>query len=196
MPNNNIPSEGVVRISKVQGDRTLFDSPFKHPQYISIEIFSATIQQDLNDTKVFHKHSDRLFKLSLSASQFAQMITTLNQEQGTSCTVDYIVDKEVNPLKPKEKEKDLAELKIDETTKDILQSIKDLRELISDTKMSQKAQRSLENQVGKLERELNDRLPHIANMYREYLEQVDQQSKTEFVAWLEMNYGNGRRRLP
>lgn len=186
MSEQNISAEGVLRITRVQGDRVLFNSPFRHNQFISLIIFPARIDRSLNRTQVYPDQSRPLIKVSLSASQFAQAITTLNIGEGTPCTVDYVLDKEINPILKIEDEKYIAESEIDETSQELLKNLNEMKSILSDTKLSNKARATLESQISKLERVLEDKLPFITKMYKEYLEKASQQAKTEFSAWVEM----------
>ena len=93
------PSFGVVRISRVTGQRRLFDSPFDHQHFLTLSISRAyRTRDDLHNTKVYPK--GELIEVSMSEVQFANLITSLNMGQGTPCTISHLEGKIIKEPAP------------------------------------------------------------------------------------------------
>lgn len=80
------PSFGVVSISRVQGQRRLFDSPFEHHHFITLSIRRA-YRTRTNLHSDYIGDGEELIEVAMSEVQFANMITSLNVGGGTPCTI-------------------------------------------------------------------------------------------------------------
>lgn len=81
-----------ISFSRIQcTNKKLYGSKINHNSYISLKINnSEMIEDNLHQTHYFER--DKLIEVSMSSSQFAELITTLNFGTGTPCTLDYIRD--------------------------------------------------------------------------------------------------------
>jgi hypothetical protein len=80
------PSFGLVSISRVSGQKRLFESPFSHQHFITLSISRADRTRDeLHYNQVFP--TEELIEISMSEVQFAHLVTSLNMGVGTPCTI-------------------------------------------------------------------------------------------------------------
>lgn len=90
------PSFGVIGVSRINGQASLFDSDVKHGHFIEITISEAKKHR----TSFTHEavmSGKELAKVRMSFAQFAQFITTQNIGSGTPCTIARIIGDEKEP---------------------------------------------------------------------------------------------------
>lgn len=81
------PSYGVVGLSRVSGNASLFESEVNHMYYISLRIKEAERWQD--GTQVRTHAGRQLIEIFLTEAQFAQLMTSPNIGEGVPCTIHY-----------------------------------------------------------------------------------------------------------
>jgi hypothetical protein len=83
-------SYGMIGISHVQcgGGVSLFGSSIKHDRVIRLRIKRANVERDLH--REWYHGNESVVEIDLSASQFAQFITTPNVGDGIPCTLRYV----------------------------------------------------------------------------------------------------------
>ena len=85
---NTHPAWGVIQISRVNGQTYLFDSDFLHHNYIVLRICTARkISDDIHSNIMDDK---QIVEVSMSETQFARMISSLNMGCGTPCTLERV----------------------------------------------------------------------------------------------------------
>lgn len=90
------PSFGVIGVSRVNGQASLFDSDVKHGHFIEITISEAKKHR----TGFTHESvmgGKEMAKVRMSFAQFAQFITTQNVGSGTPCTIARVIGDEKRP---------------------------------------------------------------------------------------------------
>ncbi len=86
------PCFGLVSISRVQGRRRLFDSPFEHQHFVTLSIKRAyRTRTDLHMDYI--GADEELIEVAMSEVQFASMVTSLNMGVGTPCTIAHFEGK-------------------------------------------------------------------------------------------------------
>ncbi len=84
-------SYGKIRISKISGGLSLFDSEVGNGGAIQIQISTAHLNRDLNHNWI---HSDKeLVEVYLSPLQWAEAITTAMNTDGVPCTLSRVMGK-------------------------------------------------------------------------------------------------------
>lgn len=78
---------GMVSMSVVHGNQTLFGSDLNHGQSIRIRIASASMRRGLSQDW-FSADSVPFTEISLSHNQFAEFITNPNRGDGIPCTIN------------------------------------------------------------------------------------------------------------
>lgn len=90
--NKSEPYMGKIQFSRVScGGRgmKLFGSSLRHGNVISVEIFKAEEHIDSSGVRGSMSRGVPIVKAYMSASQFAEMLTTMNYGDGTECTLRF-----------------------------------------------------------------------------------------------------------
>jgi hypothetical protein len=83
------PSYGIIGINRVSGNSHLFGSEVRHMHYLSLTISEAT--RFVDPPREFLSADRELIRISMTDSQFAEMITSPNQGQGVACTIERCI---------------------------------------------------------------------------------------------------------
>jgi hypothetical protein len=83
------PSFGVLRLSRITGRRHLFDSSIPHDQWVHLEISRATRKRELHHDWIFG-NPRTLIEVEMSLSQFGAVISSFNHGSGTPVTLDRV----------------------------------------------------------------------------------------------------------
>jgi hypothetical protein len=86
------PSFGVIQISRVSGSTTLFRSSLKHQQYIALRICRAEVLDTGGAHDPVHPGSE-LVEVTMSETQFARAITSMNMGAGSPVTISKVAGK-------------------------------------------------------------------------------------------------------
>lgn len=85
---------GSIRAIRTSGFRKLFGSVLdRHSHYISVEITRASFDaRDLDDSRHWSEHGydNEIVRLAMSASQWADFISNMQDASGVPCTLDYV----------------------------------------------------------------------------------------------------------
>ena len=82
--------------SQCSGQKALFGSSIKHHDTITLKIFPAFIDRDLNMDRYFPEARPYI-EIEMSQSQFAQAITSLNMGAGVPVTLRRLHDQYIEP---------------------------------------------------------------------------------------------------
>lgn len=135
-------SWGMVGIyHQHHGGRELFGSDVTNHNTICLKIKTAICHRDLH--RDWTMGDKTLIEITLSANQFADLLTNANMGDGVPCTIEYMLGKgmiEYKPQKPKfeiikEESDELAE----KTVSDLKSGIAMVKELIANKKLSKSA---------------------------------------------------------
>lgn len=86
------PSFGMISFSRQQGGKTnLFGSSIQHNNTISLVIREGQVSRGLNEDWYFG--DKEIIRVEMSQSQFAELITSMNNGSGVPCTINYIQGK-------------------------------------------------------------------------------------------------------
>lgn len=88
-------SFGVIEISRVSctPSMNLFNSSIKHSNFIALRVKEATAHRSNGNTSVFGGRE--IVEVYMSATQFADMITNLNNGAGTPVTLQRVMGKQI-----------------------------------------------------------------------------------------------------
>ena len=144
-------SWGMVGIyHQHHGGRELFGSDVTNHNTICLKIKTAQCARDLGRDWIMGDKT--LIEISLSANQFADLLTNTNVGDGVPCTIEYTVDKGVIEYKPQKPKLEIIEEERDElaekTVSDLESSIAMVKELIANKKLSKSAGEELLSKMG------------------------------------------------
>lgn len=192
------PSFGVIGVSRVSGNASLFDSDVIHGHFIQITLCEASKQQTGFTHEHIHGHR-QLMKINMSFAQFAQMITTQNVGVGTPCTIEYIQGDEDKPYvskwggRPSPPEPKPFIDKFKQVGKDRAQKIVDnidkatdavLRLLHGTDKPTKANLKSAADALSYARTDVNNNLPYLMECLEEEMETKLSNAVTEFESYV------------
>ena len=144
-------SWGMVGIyHQHHGGRELFGSDVINHNTICLKIKTARCSRELGRDWIMGDKT--LVEISLSANQFADLLTNANMGDGVPCTIEYVVDKGMIEYKPQKPKLEIIEEERDElaekTVSDLESSIAMVKELIANKKLSKSAGEELLFKMG------------------------------------------------
>lgn len=132
----------------------------------------------------WHSAQDEYIEVSLSESQWAEFVSTLNSGMGTPCTVDFV--RGIGQLPSIVGTTDRIEQFAGEVKKDVQRSLGNLDKLLSqldETKVGKAAKDELVWLAKLARQDIEANLPFVAKSFDEHMEQQVQRAKTEINAY-------------
>ena len=180
------PSYAAIRLTRVSGgDGKLFMSPLRHSHRVALTISRASLHRDHSWDR-HHSGLQHIVEVEMSEEQFARMITSSGDGNGTPCTLRFVKGEGLIPTPPmqlkSERYYDEARAKAAEVVKtlDALQS--KVTELSA--KLPKKTQEELRSVVAAAQRQVADHLPWVVQMLHEHMDKVVNQAKVEVEAYI------------
>ena len=129
--------------------KELFGSDVTNYNTICLKIKTAQCSRDLGRDWIMGDRT--LIEITLSANQFADLLTNANIGDGVPCTIEYIAGKGMIEYKPQKPKLEIIEEERDElaesTVNDLKSSIAMVEELIANKKLSQSTGKELLSKV-------------------------------------------------
>ena len=180
------PSFGFIRASRVQGHKTLFDSALKHQHYIEVEIGNSYTERAFNQNYVYANSMRGLITISMSESQFAQFITSMNTGSGAPCTLTY-VDGERVPDPPveqntKERFADEVRAKGEQIISRLDAAMQEVDALLLSGKATKANLKSVKDKVAGLKSELTSNMPFMIDQFSESVEKITDRARMDLNA--------------
>ena len=144
-------SWGMVGIYHQQHNgRELFGSDVTNYNTICLKIKTAQCSRDLGRDWIMGDKN--LIEITLSANQFADLLTNANMGDGVPCTIEYVVGKGIIEYRSQKPKLEIIEEKRDElaekTVSDLESSIAMVKELIANKKLSKSVGGELLSKMG------------------------------------------------
>lgn len=188
-------SYGCISLSRMTGSVqrgglnitgvTLFDSPIKHSNWLSLRISRCKIYRSHHHTRRYP--TKELIEVYLSQSQFAEMITSIGQGEGSACTISRINRDSV--ASPPEDDNDHDKIRLDfkkkmsDVADKFTSDIKDITARLEDkTPLKSNERQDLKEKLRMLEQELRSNIPFVQECFVEAVE------KNLHIAKTEINY--------
>lgn len=192
------PSFGVIGVSRVSGQASLFDSDVKHGHYIQITIREAKkIRSGFTHE---HVHAQKeLVQVRMSFAQFAQMITTQNVGDSTPCTISRVIGDEKEPWAkqwggrpeppdPKpfiDKFKQVGKDRAQKIIEDIDKATEGLKKLLDGTDKPTKANlKAASDAMASARQDVKSNLPYLIECLEEEMETKLSNAVTEFESYV------------
>ena len=182
------PSYGMIRMSRFSGGHNVyFGSSITHGGGITVEISTAEVKRELSGDWY---HPDTPFiSVDMSYSQFAEMITTGMNTQGTPCTIRHRDGKKVERCEFTNKRQQFQEEfsdKMEDLKGRINTLVEDSRKLLSGAKAPNKSERELilgeiDSAVGML----TDHFTFLDKQWNRQLEKTTMEAKAEIEGFYE-----------
>lgn len=173
-PDDDHPSYGAIRLSRISGQAKLFMSPFHHQHFIGISISRATKKRSLADDHMFGGRRE-IIEVLMSEAQFAQFITGHSDGNGTPCTLHHITGQYM-PEPPwkdeKEKFSDDTKATMNKAAEYLAKGEKEIGEILSKKSLSKADKEKIVGYLHEAYRKLTDSLPFIADQMQERFDKI------------------------
>jgi hypothetical protein len=175
------PAYAQISASNVSGGTYLYGSDFKHHNYVTIRIKRSEMNRNLSNDWPFAR--EELIEVALSESQWATFVSSMNRGEGTQCTLQAYQGKQI-PQIPRIEGK-VAQFRAEgsEAADEAVRAIKEFRQEITDSKLSQKQKDHWLSRLSFIEGRTTGNLRFVASQFGEHMESVVQKAKTEISAF-------------
>ena len=169
-------------------DRPLFGSSILHNSFISVTIRRAQLERRLNNDSIMADDSLPIIEIEMSTTQFADAITSLNQGEGTPCTIKMINRKKVSepPFQNKRIQFDAEfETEMRNVASDTNKFYTNISQILDKPSIGKHDREEIMAQLGLLRQELSANMPFIKKQFTEQMDQTVLEAKNDVEAFLE-----------
>lgn len=174
----------IVRISCSPG-MNLFDSSIKHSHIISLRVCTAKKYRAHGYDRV--QAGREIVEVYMSSTQFADMITNMNNGSGTPCTIQHIDHKRMEKC-PVENQTMLHNIEFKERMKSFADTLKNMRNEANDfatQKMSKKDAEAWNNKIRMLTQEIEANIPFFNKCFTEQMDKTVTEAKGEIESFVQ-----------
>jgi hypothetical protein len=181
-------SYGMIQVSRQTSSHphALFGSSIKHSSTISLRINTAEIGRNLHQD--WYYKTGEIIEVEMSATQFAEFITSMNVGEGIPCTIRYLQRKRMEdpPFVSKRMEfqqefkEDMQEL--NEQTTDGFADIKDL--LLAKDRLSKEDRKHVVAFIEKMMQEIRSNIPFVAEQFNRQINKTVTEARQEVEAYV------------
>lgn len=189
----NHPSYGMLSFSKVHGSNIpLFGSSILHNDIIRLSLREGEVDRHLG--RDWYHGKKRLFEIEMSYSQFAELISSMNQGDGIPVTLKEVMGerRESCPFENKRMEfvNEFTE-KVKEVQVVCDNLINDTKKLFDTKKPLNKTEKEqILGTLEKIKREVNSNIPFIADSFNEQMDKTVMEAKGEVEAFMQNKITN------
>jgi ElaB/YqjD/DUF883 family membrane-anchored ribosome-binding protein len=182
-------SYGMASLSRCTGRVRLFGSAIQwNDNFISLRVSRGERHHHLSRDWYTTAERHPIVEVFLSASQFADMITSLNMGNGVPCTISSVEGKHLEEPPDLETEAEKVQIDFKQSIEDLikeLQSAQDKVESILGQKSIKKADReAIRAEFSKVVREIGSNIPFVLDSFQEASERVVTHAKAEVEAFV------------
>lgn len=189
------PSFGVINISRgthtrgVSGSEkmVLFGSSIPHTSFIEIEIHRASLDRGLHGDWI-HSEGRAIVSIFMSPSQFANAITSLNQGEGTPCTISSVdgLPVESPPYENKRAQfDDEFEEEMTEIASNTNKYYTKINEILLKPSIGKRDKEEIMNQLDHLRGSIAENVPFIKGRFTEQMDKTVIEAKAEVSAFID-----------
>lgn len=177
------PSYGTVSISRVTATPSvhLFDSPFKHSNFITLTIDRAYKKRSKLASDLICE-GDEVVKIMMSEAQFSRMVSTQNYHGGTPCTIARIEGADL-PDCPKDGTKQNFQEEMIEKFEKVGKRTQELSAMLETflkkPRLNVREKKVLKDAMRDVTGTINDGLPFLREVFAEYMDKIVQDAKSE-----------------
>lgn len=184
------PSYGIIQFGRIQcgGDYKLFGSSYnQHPTVIRLTLKRCEVDKSGVTKSYFPR--EPLFTVDLSASQFAELLTTINYGSGIPCTIKGLNGESVDPpedhrTEDQEARDDFGE-RMRELEARVSTALDDYEDILRQKGRIKKDDREkVLSEVSKFLQDLRSNIPYMIELYNEATDKVKSNAKAEMDAYL------------
>lgn len=174
--------------SQCSGQKALFGSSIKHHDTITLKIFPAFIDRDLNMDRYFPEARPYI-EIEMSQSQFAQAITSLNMGAGVPVTLRRLHDQYIEPcpfVDKREQFNNEFREDMNALTRKLTEATKHVEKLIEEKKTFNKADKDqILSALKSVTSQLASHYPYMFSMFNEQMDKTVTEAKAEIESHLQ-----------
>lgn len=188
--NEQHPSYGMIEFSRTSGAGRLFGSPLsQHFGTVRVRISHGERTHDLGEDR-YHAEK-RIVEIELSASQFAETITTMNVANGVPCTLRWLqgIGSIENVPETEHSEMHRAKENFRSNISAIVANVKKRGKTIAEILKKDRLSKDDRTEIGSLVEyvmlEIDRNAPWFVEQFQEATDRVATKAKAEIVAMFE-----------
>lgn len=179
------PSFGMIGISRSSSNgTTLFGSSIIHNELITLRISRGKVERDLS-REWFHAQ-DEIISVDMSASQFAEFITTPNTS-GVPCTIRYLNRERVEepPYESiKDRHSDEFKNKMDNLSSGSKNIIEMIKSILSKDRLNKADREEIVDMLNQFAQEIGSNIPFMEKSFSEQMDNTIKEAKAEIEAYV------------
>lgn len=177
------PSYGQIRFSRINSNgQSFYGSELDQDNYITMVVQKSEVRRELSRDWYF-AHELPLIQIRMTAGQFSEMITSMNQGSGVPCTVEMVGQKPVEPYIKQESRKEFVHRKFEDRMRMFANSIREnqkrAKEIVKKKTLSKADIHDLTHQLEWLTQEVESNIPFFAKCFQETMDEVVHEAKLE-----------------
>jgi hypothetical protein len=181
------PSYGFVQVSRCQGHSSLFGSPFRHQNFMTLSIGRSTKHRSLGRDRHFGGIHGELVEIALSEAQWAHMVSSVGMGGGVPCTLRYVGGKSMEDC-PEQADVERFHEDIERDTKLAMKFMADaigkMKALTEDKAPTKEKRREVLEALTSAQKQMIDSAPFVAKQLTEHMNEVVQAAKTEVESYV------------
>lgn len=182
-------SYGLVAFSHRSGNPKLFHSALEnHSNYITLQIKTCSLVRSEEGDRLQGPMNGDLLEVDLSASQFAELLTTMNIGVGTACTIRRLNNKQVEPPPDIDSQPENMRVEVKAKAKSFAEKILaragEVRELLKKPALNKSDRASILNVIDTVAMELKENMPFMVTLYQEATEKIINSAKAEIEGFM------------
>jgi hypothetical protein len=184
------PSFGVINISRgvCSKKMNLFGSSIQQRTFMRIDISKAVLVRNLSRDLIMSDHSVPIISIYLSPSQFADAITSLNQGEGTPCTINFIDGHEIKePIL--ESKRVQFDTEFEDKMKEVMSSTNEfytkIEIILAKPSIGKHDKELIMKQLDQLKMQVESNVPFIKRQFTEQMDETVVEAKNEITAFIE-----------
>jgi len=159
----------------------LFGSSILHSNFLELTISRAEeVRSEVCGDRYYEK--DEIVRVSMSASQFAEMITTMNHGSGVPVTIDRVMGEKM-PACPGVSKRMQHSQEFKKRMREFAQRLKNdqasLQELLKKDKLSKEDKRVMKHTFEYLTTEIENNIPFFEEQFEEQMDKTVTEGKAE-----------------
>lgn len=175
-------SFGQIRFARVNGRSTFYGSELEQDHFIEMTVRQSEVRRELTRDWYFD-YGKTLVQIKMTAGQFSELITSLNNGCGIPCTVQVLDGKPLQPMPVQESRKEVIHRQFKDRMKmfaDEIRSKKDTaKEIVKKKTLSKADIQNLSFLLDWLTTEIEGNIPFFAECFQETMDTMVFEAKTE-----------------
>jgi hypothetical protein len=177
------PAYGQIGASRVSGRAQLYGSDFEHNNYITIRLYKSELHRNLSNDTPMTRGGD-VMEVSLSESQWATFVSSLNAGQGVPCTINYLNGEGDLPgIRRTVNRRAQFEDELNTRLKEVEANVHEIAEKVKALPVSQKKKDEILHDIRVTLNNMAPNLKFTQEQFGEYMEDTTNRAKAEINAY-------------